>query len=203
MQILKEDIREAIRKEAREEFFAKGYEGSSLRRIAAAAGTTAGNLYRYYPGKRELFSSIVEPAFKALIDYARSHEESHRDLQEEMVAELMDSQVEIFSSLIAAYRMEIYILFKQSKGTPYEQRIQKFMTEIQKHSLEHIDSMNLSHLKGPLRPVLSEAMVKAYMEGWLHIIKIPLTRKEMTILGKEYLRLYLLGPLGAIKETLT
>ena len=61
MQYVKPELRERIVSAARDEFFRKGYKGAAMRDIAAAAGTSLGNLYRYYKNKQELYAAVVTP----------------------------------------------------------------------------------------------------------------------------------------------
>lgn len=68
-QKLKDDVRLAIIKAAKEEFLEKGYKGASMRSIANKANMTVGNLYRYYKNKEDINLSIVAPTFR-LIDNA-------------------------------------------------------------------------------------------------------------------------------------
>ena len=49
-------------------FSEKGYRASSMPEIALGAGTTPGNLYRYYRSKFELFYAVLEPWLDEQID---------------------------------------------------------------------------------------------------------------------------------------
>jgi len=51
---------------AAREFSAKGYEASSLRDIAAAAGVLAGSLYYHFRSKDELFATVHAEGFRQL-----------------------------------------------------------------------------------------------------------------------------------------
>ena len=59
MQYKKEAVRESILNAATEEFFEKGYSGASMRDICRRAGTSVGNLYRYFENREAVFSSVV------------------------------------------------------------------------------------------------------------------------------------------------
>lgn len=65
-QVLKEEVRERIIKAATLEFFEKGFEVSSLRKIARDASITPGNLYRYFDNKEALYESIVGESYRKL-----------------------------------------------------------------------------------------------------------------------------------------
>lgn len=58
-QTLKLDYRNKIIKASKEEFLKYGFKDASMRRIAASAGMTVGNLYRYYKNKEDIMNSIV------------------------------------------------------------------------------------------------------------------------------------------------
>jgi len=58
--------REQVLAAAAREFSAKGYEASSLRDIAAAAGVLAGSLYYHFKSKDDLFATVHEEGFTQL-----------------------------------------------------------------------------------------------------------------------------------------
>ena len=60
-QIKKPGVQSAIRKAAFRQISQKGYHAASMPAIAQEAGITAGNIYRYYPSKFELFFDILAP----------------------------------------------------------------------------------------------------------------------------------------------
>lgn len=61
MQILKEAIKNEILKAASREFNEKGFQAASMRKIAAKAGITPGNIYRYFSSKEMLLEAVVTP----------------------------------------------------------------------------------------------------------------------------------------------
>lgn len=65
-QVLKEELRLRILESAKQELLEKGYRDASMRRIAARAHMTVGNLYRYFKSKDELIDVIVAPAVNRL-----------------------------------------------------------------------------------------------------------------------------------------
>ena len=68
MQHTKEEVRSRILEAAELEFDEQGYAGASMRSIVRRAGTSLGNIYRYYPNKEALFLSIVEPVLDRCMD---------------------------------------------------------------------------------------------------------------------------------------
>jgi AcrR family transcriptional regulator len=60
-QILKEETRTAILKAALAVFAEKGFRDASMLEVSRRAGLSAGNIYRYYPEKRALYSAAIPP----------------------------------------------------------------------------------------------------------------------------------------------
>ena len=81
------DIEPRIVEAARALFLKDGVDGASLRAIAAAAGTSIGMVYYYFPSKDELFLAVVEERYEALVadlDRALTPELSVRERLERM-----------------------------------------------------------------------------------------------------------------------
>lgn len=55
----KEDVRRAIVDAAVAELASVGFEGTTLAGVAARAGTSVGNVYRYFASKEELFAAAI------------------------------------------------------------------------------------------------------------------------------------------------
>ncbi len=62
------DIAPRIVRAARERFLTDGVDGASLRRIAQDAKTSIGMIYYYFPTKDDLFLSVLEDVYPALLD---------------------------------------------------------------------------------------------------------------------------------------
>lgn len=59
MQVLKSSMRRRIQVSALRCFADTGYGGTTIARIATAAGTAPANVYRYFPSKQALFDDVV------------------------------------------------------------------------------------------------------------------------------------------------
>lgn len=114
MQVLKDEMKNRIYEAAVAEFRENGYKNSSMRSIARMSGMTAGNLYRYFKNKDELFYAVVNPVYEIIVRMinCRSHEAKDDDFR----AALIDDLVKVFS----VYRNELLILIEGSEGTVYE-----------------------------------------------------------------------------------
>ena len=58
-QVLKDEVEQRIRRAALEVFAEKGYPAAAMAEIARRAGISAGNIYRYFPGKKALFAVVA------------------------------------------------------------------------------------------------------------------------------------------------
>lgn len=67
MQRIKESLRRKIAETALKEFDELGYEGASMRSIAQGAGTSLGNLYRYFHSKEDMYVQCLMPVLDECI----------------------------------------------------------------------------------------------------------------------------------------
>ena len=51
---------------AKKEFLERGFNGTSMRRIAALAGVTTGALYGYFDSKEKIFDALVKDSYDAV-----------------------------------------------------------------------------------------------------------------------------------------
>lgn len=61
-----EETRNRILAAAKKEMLSNGYHDTSVRKIAAAAGVTAGALYKHFSGKEEIFETICDDVIESL-----------------------------------------------------------------------------------------------------------------------------------------
>jgi AcrR family transcriptional regulator len=64
-QVLKDEVRAAIAQAALGAFAREGFAGARMPEIAAGAGISTGNIYRYFKSKDELFYAVVDVRFAA------------------------------------------------------------------------------------------------------------------------------------------
>lgn len=63
---MRTESREKILATARHLFAEKGYDGCNVSDIARAAGMSQGNIYWYFPSKKEIYTTILAEGFAAL-----------------------------------------------------------------------------------------------------------------------------------------
>ncbi|WP_240837609.1 TetR/AcrR family transcriptional regulator [Acidaminobacter sp. JC074] len=89
-QVLKEEVKERIMSTAVLEFFDKGFDNSSLRKIALGAGITPGNLYHYFDNKEALYEEIVGSAYRKLNKIFAEVTNNQLDMDQEFTIENYD-----------------------------------------------------------------------------------------------------------------
>jgi AcrR family transcriptional regulator len=122
-QVPKEKVREAIVAAAARVFARDGYDKAAVATIAAEAGISAGNVYRYFPGKQELFAAAVPDAIAArlrqLIDRRVEALAGARDvaaLPPDAPYHLASEELFRFTF---AHRPQVVVLLARGAGTPH------------------------------------------------------------------------------------
>jgi AcrR family transcriptional regulator len=140
MQVLKDDVKSEIVRQAREEFRSRGYRAASLRRIAEAAGMTVGNIYRYYSSKDELFREVLAPIIgniELMKPGLREHEKTQKGSRQE-AEEHQEIAVTIYN-FIERYRPELKLLLEGSGGSSlenYRERLIEWYGEVLENDLK-------------------------------------------------------------------
>lgn len=137
-QVLKDEIRENIRKAALQEFYLNGYKGAVMRKIAENAKIPTGLIYSYYQNKADLFYAILSPV---LYDWGRvvaSGDKSSVSHSDSIIYGLSQAETECLLNLFE-HRQEFIIMMDKSEGTRYEHERERMIQEIEKHLEVHKD----------------------------------------------------------------
>ncbi len=86
MRPINEKLAADILEEGKKEFLALGFQGASMRNIAASLRVTTGAIYRYYCDKESLFDALVE-------EPAGELEERYRSIQQEFASLPLEQQL--------------------------------------------------------------------------------------------------------------
>ena len=121
-----------------QEFLTYGFADASMRRIAAAAGMSAAGLYKHFPGKEEMFSALVEPAFQGLMALYRQEETAEREaLEAGIVTEKWQSGGEARLAMTYIYdHLDAFrLLICKSQCTRYESFLHDLAVEEEKTTM--------------------------------------------------------------------
>ncbi|MCC6521285.1 MAG: TetR/AcrR family transcriptional regulator [Polyangiaceae bacterium] len=129
-QVPKEHVRRRIVAAAAHLFAARGYAATTVASVAARAGTSTGNVYKYFAGKEALFDAVLPEAFArdvrrlthariVALGSARDVRELPRDARYHVVAgELLERCL--------AERERVVILLARAEGTRFARFAEDF-----------------------------------------------------------------------------
>ena len=176
MRLINEKLAADLLEAGKKEFLAHGFQGGSLRDIAASLGVTTGAIYRYYTDKAELFSALVEKP-------ARELEERYRAAQKEFADQPLQDQltelpeVSDENSWIMEFIYDNFDAFKLivccSAGTGYEHYLDT-LVEIEANSgralLERMEEagQQIHQIDDALIHIVSSALFNGIFETVRH-----------------------------------
>ena len=137
----KPEVREAILKAAAEAFAESGFERAALGDIVERAGTSIGNLYKYFANKDELFTEFIPRGFTTeLKTLLRAQVEAVRS--EPNVFALDDGHpyrraAEDLLSFTIAHRDRVVFLLLRGQGTKHERFASEVVRLLVELALEH------------------------------------------------------------------
>lgn len=165
---------ERIQKAAREEFLQKGFQNASMREISRKAGLTPSALYRHYPSKEAMFSSLVDPFLQEVLKKTRQHEETayeNFDRTGSGDAMVTDNAVRVFKYLLTEYRDELRLIVCCSGGTRYESFVHDLVTMETQETLKAFDHIRESGV--PIKPI-SEDEIHVLLSAYLTAVLEPI-----------------------------
>lgn len=151
MKLINEKLAADLMEAGKKEFLSKGFQGASLRNIAASLGVTTGAIYRYYSDKEALFDALVKEPARILVERYREIQQSFSTLPlERRLNELPevshDGQMwmikHIYNNLDA-----FKLIVSCSAGTKYEYYIDTLIEIEVNASRVLIDQMTAAGLK--------------------------------------------------------
>ena len=176
MRLINEKLAADLLEAGKKEFLSHGFQGASLRDIAASLGVTTGAIYRYYTDKAELFSALVEKP-------ARELEERYRAAQKEFADQPLQDQltelpeVSDENSWIMEFIYDNFDAFKLivccSAGTGYEHYLDT-LVEIEANSgralLERMEEagQQIHQIDDALIHIVSSALFNGIFETVRH-----------------------------------
>lgn len=134
MQILKQEIYDAITKSAFNLFKKYSYENVSITDVAKGANISTGNVYRYYDNKKDVYDKTVLTAYEKLDNIA-----------DKLLRDKSKSLEKIINNLIDVYKAEKYsvIILLGIKNTINKELLNKyesiFIEILSKNKDEYLD----------------------------------------------------------------
>lgn len=137
----KPEVREAIQKAAAEAFADGGFERAALGDIVERAGTSIGNLYKYFANKDELFAAFIPRGFTTeLTNRIRARVEALRaepDVFSLGADHPYQRAAEDLLAFTIAHRQQVVFLLLRAQGTKHERFAGEVVRLLVELALEH------------------------------------------------------------------
>jgi AcrR family transcriptional regulator len=138
-QVLKKELRDRILRAALEVFAAQGYLVATMGSIAERAGLGTASLYRYYPGKADLFAAVIP---QELVDQFDALLTRRVRALGRAASPTTDPSGEEMLQFWITHRLEVVILLERAAGTPYADFGARFVDNLTRLTLEQFDAVH-------------------------------------------------------------
>ena len=171
---------------AKNEFLKRGFQGTSMRRIAALSGVTTGALYGYFASKEEIFDSLVKEAYETVMDaYKQAHEEFAAlpyDTQVSGMGDITARCVEWCLEYIYDHLDEFRLILMCSDGTRYANMVDEMMKTEEESTEEFIALMRKNGMEIPeIDPLLEHMVTSGYFTSFFEVVRHSVPREDARI----------------------
>lgn len=174
-QVRKDDVEQRIRRAALELFAERGYAAASVAEIAERAGVSAGNVYRYFPGKERLFDVVIDDGlvrrFRRLLRrlvralepsapgaFAEADDAPWRRASEELMA------------FVVAHRRAVVVMLGRAGGSRLEGLRQDTVRELVSLALVHARGRRARAEPNRTERFVLQRIHEGYVDGWVAIL---------------------------------
>ena len=171
---------------AKKEFLERGFQGTSMRRIAALAGVTTGALYGYFDSKEKIFDSLVEDSYNAVMNaYKDAHVEFAAlpyDTQVSGMGDITAKCVEWCLEYIYDHLDEFRLILMCSEGTRYTNMADEMMKIEEESTEEFISLMRKNGMEIPeIDPLLEHMVTSGYFTSFFEVVRHSVSREDARI----------------------
>ena len=171
---------------AKKEFLERGFQGTSMRRIAALAGVTTGALYGYFDSKEKIFDSLVEDSYNAVMNaYKDAHVEFAAlpyDTQVSGMGDITAKCVEWCLEYIYDHLDEFRLILMCSEGTRYTNMVDEMMKVEEESTEEFIALMRKNGKEIPeIDPLLEHMVTAGYFTSFFEVVRHSVPREDARI----------------------
>lgn len=180
---------------AKKEFFEKGFQSASLRKIVKAAGVTTGAFYGYYNSKEELFEALVGEQYetfmscfcKAQEDFATLPPEEQPENMSNISGECMHDMLLYAYENLDAFKL----LLCCSDGTRFAGMIDEMVEVESKGTHDYMKVLDSLGRPSPqvderLEHILITGMFNAFFELIIHEMPLDEAEKYLMELREFY-----------------
>ena len=171
---------------AKKEFLERGFQGTSMRRIAALAGVTTGALYGYFDSKEKIFDSLVEDSYNAVMNaYKDAHVEFAAlpyDTQVSGMGDITAKCVEWCLEYIYDHLDEFRLILMCSEGTRYTNMVDEMMKIEEESTEEFISLMRKNGMEIPeIDPLLEHMVTSGYFTSFFEVVRHSVPQEDARI----------------------
>ncbi|MFH1850778.1 MAG: TetR/AcrR family transcriptional regulator [Candidatus Neomarinimicrobiota bacterium] len=170
--------KEIIFREAARLFSEKGYERTSMRAVAEAAGVSKPAIYYYFCNKEALFEAMLEMAISHIVDTMESVRKADLSPLEKL-------------SVIAVHRFELYIKHPE---------VSKFLMDLSVWNIKKNLMLNFLEKHSDIRTIMSDIIIEGQKSGLFKREVDPLLTGHMFLGG---LNMYLMNYIKTREGELT
>lgn len=202
MQTLKDHTRRTIIDEARKAFLRDGFLKASMRDVAAATGTSLGNLYNYFPSKDALFLAVAEPLIHQMEELLAVYRQlDGRDLLEWNAPERVQKTTELYLRMLREHRDLMRLVFYRAQGSSLETYRHEFITKCSQIVTRWFAELHVDQPE--LRAQLSDAFLRWLSAGMFSVIEEILDRNMDEAEAEKFVDEYLTFEVEGIKALLS
>jgi AcrR family transcriptional regulator len=141
VQVLKEEVRQRIRRAALIEFAKAGAGRATMNQIAARAELGVATLYNYYESKEALLHDVISPELAR--EFERKLEQRVRALAfppapDATTLEAAEASAEAILGFWLQHRLEVVVLLDRAAGTLYAEFGARFVQRLTRLTLESL-----------------------------------------------------------------
>lgn len=179
-QVLKEEVERRLQRAALEVFAHKGYRSATMADIAERAGSSVGNLYRYYRSKDELFYDVVPGSFVTqLVDLVHRRMAAAPLARDPLTLPPAHQYQVLSAELIEfciAHRERVVVVLGRAEGSRYERTRSELVTHMcsmakayfqrakPEAKLSKVQRLVLEHIYDNLVRVMIDLLVRCEQE---------------------------------------
>lgn len=182
-----EGITDRLLEAAKSEFLEKGYEGASLRSIAARANSSKGAIYVRYSDKAALFDAVVDPAIDGLCDSLAVELGGYESLSADEKVVTRDTYADKGIEGIVDYIYNHFDEFKivvDTGGAKFEAMLHRLIELELRTTVDYLETVDTNAFKAEsMAPELLHMVVSSYFSGIFQTVAHGLSRAR----AKKYI----------------
>ena len=162
-----EEIKARVISASRVVFSRSGYRGATVQEIIEEAGIARATFYKYFSGKRQVFSELINAFLKILYDTARDYMLTETDDVEVFIERISESLVLFYTlflenrELMTVYFQEVFVHDPELSGIwdDFDRRMTLVFSKMLKEGIE----------KGTIRPMNTDLVASALLLIFLQV----------------------------------